>query len=174
LSGADFDKHKLVSSLYKDACIRAKRDYEAKLFAGLSVKPQSFFRYINRGKAGSGSHVEIMNSDKSAFVCDTEAAESFACYFSSVFVHDDGLMPVLPNFKPQYPDMRPSVFPCDIIAAIRKLNKKSCPGSDNLPSSFIAGIACFLAQPLSHIFNSFLNHAFCPRGLEMFNCHPNL
>ena len=48
------------------------------------------------------------------------------------------------------------------VSAIRRMNKQSCSGPDSIHPLFVAKIACFIASPLSNVFNSFIAQSYCP------------
>jgi hypothetical protein len=161
LKGTDYDKYKEIAELYKSSCIKVKRDFESRLFSKVSKNPQSFFNYISKIQYAPSNQINIFNDNKSAFLSDCEAANKFAKYFSSVFINDNGVLPNFVNVNPSSPNIALKVTSTDVICAIRKLNKQACPGPDGLPASFISCIGCFIEEPLSHIFNSFIVSAFC-------------
>ena len=76
-------------------------------------------------------------------------------YFSSVFVHDNDVLPACLPAYAMFPDNAMLISSDDVILAIRNLKSTSSPGSDGIPGSFIKNIACHLAKPMSHLFNFF-------------------
>ena len=66
-----------------------------------------------------------------------------------------------------FPDNAMLIASDDVILAIRSLKSAFSLDSDDIPVSFIKNIACHLAKPMSHFFNSFLASAYCPHSWKV-------
>ena len=91
---------------------------------------------------------------------------------SSVFVHDNGVLPACLPAYVMFPDNAMLISSDDVILAIRSLKSASSPGSDDLPGSFIKTFACHLARPMSHLFNSFLGFSYYPHSWKVSHVIP--
>ena len=89
-----------------------------------------------------------------------QIANIFGKYFSSVFVHDNGVLPACLPANVMFPDTAMLISSDDVILAIKSLKSASSPGSDGIPGNFIKNIACHLARPMPRLFNSFLASAY--------------
>jgi hypothetical protein len=68
------------------------------------------------------------------------------------------------------PDILSDISSRDVIAAINDLRNNSCPGPDGLPNWFVKNISCFLAQPLSCLFNVFVRTGFFVMKCDFIVC----
>ncbi len=166
-----YARYNACSLLYKSECVKAKLNYEKALFNNKSKRPSAFYNYTSRAQCHATSLSVVKRGDN--IITDSkQIANNFGEYFSSVFVCDDGVLPVCLPANVMFPDNAMLISSDDVILAIRSLKSASSPGSDGIPGSFIKNIACHLARPMSYLFNSFLASAYCPQSWKMSHVIP--
>jgi hypothetical protein len=158
---AHYDRYVELSHTYKNECIKAKVAYERNLFLNRYNNAKSFYGYLNKFQRGNHS-LPIVDDHGRVVECDDVKSNIFANFFASVFICDNGLLPAFDAVPITNPDILSDISSRDVIAAINDLRNNSCPGPDGLPNWFVKNISCFLAQPLSCLFNVFVRTGFCP------------
>ena len=117
-----------------------------------------FFKCCKRGK-------NVITDNK-------QIANIFGEYISSVFAHDNSVLPACLPANVVFPDNATLILSADVILTIRSVKSASSPGSDGIPGSFIKNFACHLARPMSHLFNSLLASVYCPYSWKVSHVIP--
>ena len=84
---------------------------------------------------------------------DAEKSECFNKFFSSVFTHDNGIVPNVTE-KAKHNSLTDVQFTYeDIVKVIHKLKPKNSMGPDGLSSAFLKKVASSISFPLMLIFS---------------------
>ena len=143
-------------------CVRyAKRKFEQGVAMDAKVNPKSFWKYVkskSHTRTGIGN---IKDQNDNIVTDDTDKAEIFNSYFSSVFTIENN---EVPNFE-----CRCDFQLCDIVITVDKvrqllkcINSSKSVGPDNVHPRFLKELANELALPVCIIFNKSLSEGELP------------
>ena len=162
------DEHKLV--LYKRCrnkvrtmTRRAVKTYEINIALEAKKNPKKFWSYVKRKTKVKESIPEIITSDGVA-TDDLSKAEALNSFFASVFV-DEPMSEQMPELE----DKQINVELCDLELSPNKIKEKlqrlkidKTPGPDCIHPRILKEIACEVAEPLYHLFNTSYNQGKLP------------
>ena len=108
-----------------------------------------------------------MKPDGSTTTTSKESAEALACFFKSVFVHED--LQVLPNFSNRVNDTIPKFVVTEdlVYNKLSKLNTTKANGPDEIHPYILVTFCDYLCKPLCLIYNQSLQSGQLPPGLEI-------
>ena len=145
--------------------LQERRNFEASLGAKIVENPKAFWSHVNSSIVHRPGINSVENEGK-VLVKDSEIADAYSEYFSSVFVTEPpGPLPTPPVWPVQTtlgefsaPDVE------EIEREIEGLKiGKSC-GPDNLPAEFLKGTKMVIARPLKLLFDMSIKTSLIPFG----------
>jgi hypothetical protein len=124
---------------------------------------KSFFAFVNR-KMTSQSSIPALKNGNDLLISDTEKAQAFGDYFSSVFTEDNGEMPNLNSrVAADVPKLMSVIFtPVKVERAMTEMSTKMSSGPDHIPSGFVRKLSPQLCEPLSMLFNRCMAQGILP------------
>jgi len=115
----------------------------------------SFYKYVN-SRLVFKSGVGILTTGDGTFVYDDETkAKLLSEFYSSVFVNDDGILPVFTSRVDNDCELNDISFTPDAIYKhLSGLTPKAAGGPDGLAAVFLKNVAGSLATPLAMIYTA--------------------
>lgn len=162
---ATYNKH---TKAYKIELNKHISSVENKLI--YSKNCRSFFNYVNKKIKPKGSISTLMDASGSIITGDLQKANILSCHFSSVFVHDNGMMPdpsnVLLNSETENNNYINTIYfsSIDISNQIRKLRSNSAPGCDGISATLLKKLIHIVSFPLSMLFNLSMSSSTVPKS----------
>ena len=121
----------------------------------------AFYKFVNKKLSSSTGVAPLANSSGTLITDDSDKANLLNSYFQSVFIHDDGNIPLFPSrFTPPTQHSVLSdvhITPQIISRIVQKIKPHSSAGPDNLPPIFFRKTIHSLSSPLAIIFRSFVD-----------------
>lgn len=165
-----YSMYKEAASNFKNEFLMSKCNYEKRLFSTNSNNAK-FYGYVKSQSSIKNSLPCLKRQDGSLANTDYEKSCEFNEYFSSVFVKDNGVLPV---FTTTCSDSL-SNFSCsgsDIVRVVRKLKSNSSPGPDGINVFFLKRILAVIVNPLCRVFNVSLNCGVLPEDWKVAHIIP--
>lgn len=170
--------YKQFSGLRADLKVRiahAYTTYTTSVENGIKDNPKDFWRHISSLRTKGGFEPDVTYLGKT--YSDTQAAEAFASFFSSVFQPD---LPLLDSHKAICHDSSwnsnfvsiPEITHDDVFYGLRKLKPGSSVGPDSIPPSMMKHAKNQLCSPLHHIFNLVLESGVYPKSWKISRVKP--
>lgn len=129
----------------------------------LDSKSQRKFWSLLRSKTSCRPQIPALHVNSQTIVEDSEKAEEFNKYFSSVFTTDDGRPPATFSVcQNSLEDISFSVI--DVYEQLQKQSKKLSCGPDNIPHLVYKRLSAVLALPLYLIFRESLTTGTVPKA----------
>jgi hypothetical protein len=166
-----YAQYNASAKLYKQEFLKSKCLFEQKLFDVKNSNPKKFYNYIRKQNTVCSLIPCMKKTDNSLATSDTEKAELFSEYFSSVFVHDNGVLPDCDINHTTSFDM----FHCDVkpmIKIVKKLKSNASPGPDKVTPLFLKNIIANIAKPLCNVYNKCLDEGFVPADWKVAQIIP--
>ena len=159
---------------------KAKITYFSRSFKKCQSDMKATWRWIRRllNQGNSRSHIKSLVVDGRDIVDETEIANSFNNYFSSVAQGLDDRLPKLCNSPLDYvhADVSPSIFIrpmtykiCNRI--IQNLKNKSCP-QDSIPVFLLKTVSQYLIEPICFLVNYSIECGCFPSVLKVAQVTP--
>jgi len=153
-------EYKASANAFRSEFLNAKCNYEQNLFSNQNTTSK-FYGYIKSQTRVNTAIPCIKRQDGSLAMTDHEKACEFSDYFSSVFVHDNN---ILPEFNYHSSDNL-SMFSCsarDVVKTVITLRNTSSPGPDGITVPFIKNILANITSPLCRVYNKSLSEGVLP------------
>lgn len=149
----------------KKETLKAKINYERKLFLNKNKSPKSFYSYVNKAtKKNSDSYIPPLVVDGETIIDDRGKADALSAQYKSVFTIDNGVFPACQQRMPTDSLTSINITDEDVLISIRALEPSGAPGEDEIYPVFIKKTSCYLIFPLRKLFQSSLNAGFLPVG----------
>ena len=156
---------------YREEFIKAKCNYEKKLFDGKNANNNFFFNYIRKQTTVCFIIPCLKNLDGSLATSDAEKGNLLSEYFASVFVDDNGIIPEFNvNCQTALNSLNCEIGP--MIRIVKKLKINSSPGPDKITPYFLKNIIANIANPLSKLFNKCLTEGYVPEEWKIAHIIP--
>jgi hypothetical protein len=145
-------------------CKQAIRNYEINRESKVieSRNTGTFYKYVNKKLSNSNNVGPLINENGEYVVNDDEKASLLNCYFSSVNVNDNGLLPPMPYNASSVPLESIEFTPDMLIRLCKKINPKLTCDPDNYSPFMLKQLIHVLSYPLSHLFNSLISVSKSP------------
>lgn len=144
------------------------------IFKSSSESPQiassQFYKYF-KNKTSSSTYIPPLMFNGTEAISPEEKAEVFANQFSSVFTHDDGLIPVASS-KTGASLTQIRVAPHEVEKELSRLKSSFSVYTDGIPSFVLKQCATSLALPLCLIYNHSLHTASVPLSWKVSHIIP--
>lgn len=129
----------------------------------------SFFKYVNKKIKSKGSLSPLLDSEGNIVVYDLQKASILNSHFSSVFIHDNNVIPnlnnVLLNDVTNNNRINCVYFsPVDVHNQIKKLKSSSAPGWDGMSATLLKNLINVVSFPLSILFNLSISSGAVPKS----------
>jgi hypothetical protein len=135
-----------------------------------NTSSKRFWSFIRKKTSGKGSIPTLFDGQNNV-VLDSDKAEVFNNYFSTVFSVDNGVLP--PMFKSCCNSLDNIVFDVlDVFEVLGKQNLKMSRGPDGIPHIVYRKLSAALALPLFLIFKCSLDSGIVPRAWKEANVIP--
>ena len=149
-------------------------DYESSIISDLKSNPKRLHKYIRQKQKIKHSIGPLKKPDGSITTTSEESAEALACFFKSVFIHEDHHK--LPNFPSRVGDAIPKLTVTEALVyhKLSILNTTKATGPDEIHPYILAAFCEHLCKPLCMIYNQSLQLGQLPQDWKLANVTPVL
>ena len=156
----------------KQVIREAKMDHELSIISDLKSNPKRLHKYIRQKQKVKYSIGPLKKPDGSTTTTSEESAEALACFFKSVFIHED--LQELPDFPSRVSDAILDIVVTEELVhhKLSKLNTTKAIGPDEIHPFILATFCEHLCKPLCLIYNQSLQSGQLPQDWKLANVTP--
>ena len=173
MSVKDKQKYKAAAKNYKRATIQAQEQAELKLVNTNNLG--EFYKQVNKNSVHVSGVGPLKSSTGDLVLSDSGKAELLNSFFVSACTSDNGVLPQLPDqaIIGDESTLDSLTFRTSQTKQIlKKLKSKTSSGTDGLPPILFKNLANQLAQPLTVMFNMFMQAGEVPYQWKQANVVP--
>ena len=167
-----FRNYQMQRNKTKQVIRKAKMDHESSIISDLKSNPKRLHKYINQKQKIKHSIGPLKKPDGSITTTNEESAEALACFFKSVFVHED--LHELPNIPSRIDDVISNLTVTEelVYHKLLILNTSKATGPDEIHPYLLATFSNHLCKPLCLIYNQSLQSGQLPQDWKLANVTP--
>ena len=168
----DYHSYQIQRNKAKQVIRKAKMEHESSIISDLKSNPKWLHKYIRQKQKVKHAIGPLKRPDGSITTTNEECAEALACFFKSVFIHED--LQDLPDFPGRVNDAIPNLIITEelVYQKISKVNATKAIGPDQIHPYILATFCEHLCKPLCLIYNQSLQLGQLPEDWKLANVTP--